>query len=48
MSIRLKSPAPPRPVLGSGHGRPMTGAGTADAVAHFVQRVTGSGTAPDR
>lgn len=35
-------------VLGSGHGRPMTGPGTADAVADFVERVGASGAAADR
>lgn len=35
-------------VVGSGHGRPMTGLGTADAVADFVERVRASAAAADR
>jgi glyoxylase-like metal-dependent hydrolase (beta-lactamase superfamily II) len=35
-------------VVGSGHGHPMTGRGTANAVADFVERVRARGPAADR
>lgn len=35
-------------VVGSGHGRPMTGPGNAGAVADFVERIGASGAAADR